>query len=138
VRLPTEAEWEYACRAGSATRFSFGDDDKELDKYAWYDANSDKKTHPAGQKKPNAWGLYDMHGNVWEWCSDWYQDSYRNLGVNDPTGPAKGGLRVLRGGSWNNYPRHCRSARRPWGDPVNLFGHAGGFRVAVSAGVDLP
>ena len=138
VRLPTEAEWEYACRAGSATRFSFGDDDKELDQYAWYNANSDSKTHPVGQKKPNAWGLYDMHGNVWEWCSDWYQDSYRNLGVNDPTGPEKGSLRVLRGSSWLSSPWRCRSALRRWIHP-DLRIDNNGFRVAVvSAGVDLP
>ena len=133
VRLPTEAEWEYACRAGSATRFGFGDDAKELDKYAWYDGNSDRTTHPVGQKRPNAWGLYDMHGNVWEWCSDWYQDSYRDLGTVDPTGPADGQSRVLRGGCWIDGSTFCRSAARGSLDPGRRFAYFG-FRVAASGG----
>jgi eukaryotic-like serine/threonine-protein kinase len=89
-RLPTEAEWEYACRAGSTTIYSFGDSEGSLGDYAWYDSNSGSKTHPVGQKRPNAWGLYDMHGNVWEWCSDWYDGSYyASSPVDDPTGPVK-------------------------------------------------
>jgi formylglycine-generating enzyme required for sulfatase activity len=132
VRLPTEAEWEYACRAGSTTRFGFGDNDKELDKYAWYDGNSDRTSHPVGQKKPNAWGLYDMHGNVWQWCSDWYQDSYRDLGAVDPTGPAEGKSRVLRGGCWIDGSIFCRSASRGNLDPGRRFIYFG-FRVVAGA-----
>jgi formylglycine-generating enzyme required for sulfatase activity len=87
--LPAEAQWEYACRAGSPKRFCFGDNDDGLDEYAWYDKNSEGRTHPVAKKKPNAWGLYDMHGNVWEWCGDWYSDTYYQDGAMDnPTGPA--------------------------------------------------
>jgi formylglycine-generating enzyme required for sulfatase activity len=100
VRLPTEAEWEYACRAGSKTRFSFGDSDSVLGDYAWYGSNSGGKTQPVGQKKPNAWGLYDMHGNVWEWCADWF-GSYSSGSSTDPQGAGSGGRRVVRGGSWH-------------------------------------
>ncbi len=135
VSLPTEAQWEYACRAGSTTRFSYGDDDDKLGDYAWYGKNSGSKTHPVGQKKPNAWGLYDMHGNAWQWCSDWYADTYANANKTDPTGPAFGELRVLRGGCWENNPWTCRSAYRGTINPAG--GHIRfGFRVVVAAGVD--
>jgi formylglycine-generating enzyme required for sulfatase activity len=109
--LPTEAPWEYACRAGSTTRYCFGDDEKMLKDYACYDKNSGGKTHPVKQKNPNSWGLYDMHGNVWEWCEDWY-GNYPNEPVTDPTGPPSGEIRVLRGGRWYGNPRNLRSANR--------------------------
>ncbi|MCY2930141.1 MAG: formylglycine-generating enzyme family protein [Planctomycetota bacterium] len=130
VRLPTEAQWEYACRAGTKTRFGFGDKDADLGNYAWSSANSGGRTHPVGQKKPNAWGLYDMHGNVWEWCSDWFADSYANAGTRDTQGVASGTLRVLRGGSWYGNPLFCRSARRNGNSPGSRHGSYG-FRVAV-------
>jgi formylglycine-generating enzyme required for sulfatase activity len=134
VRLPTEAEWEYACRAGTTTAFSFGDADSALGDYAWYGANSGDETHPVGQKKPNAWGLYDMHGNVMEWCADWYKD-YPKGAVTDPQGPASGSGRVLRGGSWNDDPDFCRSAYRyPFDTPDDRAINYG-FRVVVSVSV---
>ena len=132
VRLPTEAQWEYACRAGSKTAFGYGDDAdySNLGDYAWYTNNSESKTHPVGQKKPNAWGLYDMHGNVWEWCSDWHAESYANAKTTDPQGPGSGTHRVVRGGGWCNDPQGCRSAFRfrltPDRRDYNI-----GFRVAV-------
>ena len=129
-RLPTEAEWEKACRAGSTTKYSFGDNEFLLGNYAWYDSNSGNKTHPAGEKKPNAWGIYDMHGNVWEWCSDWYDENYyQNSPGKNPTGPASRALRVHRGGSWGLDDNYCRSADRygyrPGGGHVSV-----GFRCA--------
>ena len=107
-RLPTEAEWEYACRAGSETwtRYCFGDDGKVLGEYAWYFANAGSGTHPVGEKKPNAIGLYDMHGNVWEWCTDWFDaDYYKQSPAEDPQGPKLTSLRVARGGGWHQGPR---------------------------------
>jgi len=133
VRLPTESEWEYACRAGSKTAFCFGDDNEGLGNYAWYSANSGGGPHPVGQKKPNTWGLYDMHGNVSEWCADWYGD-YPAVAVTDPQGPASGDYRVLRGGSWKVGPGVCSSDYRGL---CNGLGGAyrspnDGFRVVVS------
>jgi len=134
VRLPAEAEWEYACRAGSRTRFCFGDSDSQLGEYAWYGGNSGRKTHPVGQKRPNPWGLYDMHGNVWEWCLDWYDsDYYEDSPPADPRGPSDGTSRVLRGGAWGNSPRGCHSAHRFASTPT-FTGSYLGFRVVVLPG----
>jgi formylglycine-generating enzyme required for sulfatase activity len=132
LRLPTEAQWEYACRAGSQTRFSFGDDDGECGDYAWHRANSRNRTQEVGQKKPNAWGLYDMHGNILELCSDWYGKYEFPAGavVTDPTGPGAGAFRVLRGGGWGSDPRNCRSAIRSRGTPDGRNGYVG-FRVSL-------
>jgi uncharacterized protein (TIGR02996 family) len=113
--LPTEAQWEYACRAGSETAYWWGEANK-LGEYAWFDENSEKKTHPIQTKKPNPWGLFDMHGQVWEWCADWYDD-YPTEAVEDPPGPSGGSFRVGRGGSWYSGPASCRSARRGAGAP---------------------
>jgi len=133
VRLPTEAEWEYACRAGSSMVYHFGDSEDRLGDYAWYHGNSDWKTHPVGQKRPNAWGLYDMHGNVEEWCADWYgEDYYAQSPAADPAGPTSGTLRVLRGGAWYSLERDCRSADRDHDWPTFAF-YSYGFRVVVSA-----
>jgi formylglycine-generating enzyme required for sulfatase activity len=128
--LPTEAEWEYACRAGTQTAYSFGDSESELADYAWYGPNSGRTTHPVGSKKPNAWGLYDMHGNVSEWCQDWY-GSYPSGSVTDPTGPYSGSHRVSRGGGWDGISV-CRSAIRLWGRP-GYRGSDIGFRVLRSS-----
>jgi formylglycine-generating enzyme required for sulfatase activity len=133
-RLPTEAEWEYACRAWTSTRFSYGDDlaYTNLSQYAWYDLNSGSTTHPVGQKLPNPWGLYDMQGNVGEYCQDVY-DTYRGGIALDPQGPATGSARVHRGGDWSHASSACRSAFR--------FGFAGnnpffnlGFRAVLAPG----
>jgi formylglycine-generating enzyme required for sulfatase activity len=110
-RLPTEAEWEYAARAGGTTAYSFGDNEGQLRDYAWYGENSNNKTWPVGQKRANAWGLHDMHGNVWELVQDWY-GTYASAAVTDPQGPRSGPCRVLRGGSWRYDARGCRSANR--------------------------
>ncbi len=128
-RLPTEAEWEYACRAGTTTKYSFGDDESELGNYAWSLENSGDKTHPVGGKKPNAWGLYDMHGNVWEWCQDWYGD-YPSGSVTDPSGATSGSDRVLRGGGSSLAAEHCRSTSRLWSRPTDRFSGFG-FRVVL-------
>ncbi|MBM3788550.1 MAG: formylglycine-generating enzyme family protein [Acidobacteria bacterium] len=160
-RLPTEAEWEHACRAGSRTAYYFGENSRDLEMYAWYGDNSGSKeldstalwarlkdnpheylgvlltagctTHPVGKKLANAWGLFDMHGNVWEWCSDWYGE-YPTVAVLDPTGPSEGLLRVGRGGCWHDTAAGSRSAFRHWDFESILSDDAGiGLRVALSS-----
>lgn len=117
-RLPTEAEWEYACRAGTTTRFCFGNDEESLGNYAWFRENSKRKTHPVGQKKPNAWGLYDMHGNVFEWCQDCFDVSYGSeRAVTDPKRLAGGFGRLLRGGSFVGTAGALRSTYRNYNRP---------------------
>jgi formylglycine-generating enzyme required for sulfatase activity len=130
-RLPTEAEWEYACRAESTTAYSFGADKKRLDEHGWYSGNSDGRTQPVGQKTPNPWGFYDMYGNVWEWCKDWYAPYPGGL-VTDPEGPSSGSDRVLRGGGWFDGATRCRSGFRSYFSPsfrCSFFG----FRLARKA-----
>jgi len=124
-RLPTEAEWEYACRAGTTTAYHTGADIS--DNTGWYSANSGRKTHPVGQKPANAWGLYDMHGNVWEWCWDWYGD-YSSGSQTDPMGASSGTAHVLRGGAWLDYARDVRSASRVYSAPRER-GLSFGFRL---------
>ena len=118
--LPTEAQWEYACRAGTATRWYPGDDQGTLLEHAWFKANAGDRTHAVGQKAPNAWGLYDMHGNVVEWCQDWWGDRYDATSPSeDPSGASGGSLRVSRGGNWADLPLYCRASFR-WRDGVEF------------------
>lgn len=135
VALPTEAQWEYACRAGTQTRFCFGDNAAPLVDYSWYSVNSGGMTHSVAKKKPNAWGLYDVHGNAWHWCADYY-GPYVVAEKTDPTGPKEGTLRVRRGCSWmGDGPANCRSACRNGVAPATL-GDWIGFRVTVTADMD--
>jgi formylglycine-generating enzyme required for sulfatase activity len=127
-RLPTEAEWEFACRAGAMTRYSFGDAPPDFGQHAWWKGNSQGQTQPVGRLSPNAWGLFDMHGNVLEWCQDWY-GPYQAGAVSDPRGPGTGLERVLRGGGWGDDGGACRSAFRHGRDPGNWAQYFG-FRVA--------
>ena len=135
-RLPTEAEWEYACRAGTTSDFSFGDDESKLGEYAWYEDNSDNKSHPVGQKKPNAWGLYDMHGNVWEWVEDDWHDDYEGAPTDGKawTDEPRGAYRVIRGGGSHRDAQYCRSAARYYDSPGDRLGV--GFRLARSVALD--
>jgi formylglycine-generating enzyme len=135
-RLPTEAEWERACRAGTETVYYFGDDISILGNYAWGRGNAwsvnEKYAHAVGKKIKNSYGLFDMHGNVWEWCSDWYSSSYYNSSPSiDPTGPSSGTYRVIRGGSWGYWVNDCRSSFR--GYVWRAYAHSGviGFRVVL-------
>ena len=123
-RFLTEAEWEYTCRAGTTGRFYHGDDSSDLDDYAWYGDNSDVKPHSVGQKLPNAFGLYDMHGNVREWCQDQYGE-YPHGTVTDPHGPSAGTGPVSRGGDWSSQAEGCRSARRLKTGQRSRYGHVG-------------
>jgi formylglycine-generating enzyme len=131
-RLPTEAQWEYACRAGTTTRFSYGDDPNysQLGEYAWC-SNNNSATHAVGEKKPNPWGLYDMHGNVSEWCWDYY-GAYPGGSAIDPKGPSSGFYRVLRGGGCDSPAHHCRSAQRFSFDPSTCY-YRLGFCAALVA-----
>ncbi len=128
--LPTEAEWEYACRAGTTTRFYWGDDptESEITDYAWYEDNGNSEPHNTGTKLPNGWGLYDMSGNAYEWCQDWYEEDYPAGPATDPEGPAAGTDRTLRGGSWDADPGSCRSAFRLYSSPDGS-GNSLGFRL---------
>jgi formylglycine-generating enzyme required for sulfatase activity len=128
-RLPTEAEWEYAARAGTTTEYSFGDDASRLGDYAWYNKNSSNKTHPVGEKEPNAWKLYDMHGNLWEWVHDVYDSSYYNSSPrSNPRGPTNGSAPVIRGGAWNRPARLARTANRHFNSPDGRLNYVG-FRL---------
>ena len=141
-RLPTEAEWEYACRAGTETEYHFGSDPRALKKHAWYAGNSSKKTHPVGQKTPNQWGLYDMYGNVAEWCNDVYGENYYKTSPSkDPRGPEEGEIKVLRGGGWQD---RIGSLRSSWRASENFsfvdacVMDSMGFRCARNASQSIP
>ena len=131
MRLPTDAEWERACRAGTRTAFYTGDTESDLSCAAWHKKNSKSGTHQVGQKTPNAWGVYDMHGNVWEWCSDWYQTHKAEVSADPDDLPADIAC-ALRGGSWTSTMDGCRSAYRRWGDP-GYQDDLIGFRAVIEA-----
>jgi formylglycine-generating enzyme required for sulfatase activity len=132
IQLPTEAQWEYACRAGSTANYSFGDAEARLAEYAWYDGNSGEATHPVGTRKPNAWGLYDMHGNVCEWCLDAYRSDYEKLPAKNPYNVGQPNDHcVLRGGSWDYTSDGCRAAYRDFNSPDGRF-YLYGFRLCCS------
>ncbi len=140
-RLPTEAEWEYACRAGTTTAYFFGDTPAKLGDYAWYEKNSGGRPRPVGQKQPNPWGLHDVCGNVWEWCNDFYKvDYYQEAPKENPRGPATGETRVLRGGAWRFSDESCRSGYRNNENPGPAdvcFGYdIYGFRCVRNASAD--
>ena len=133
-RLPTEAQWEYACRAGTMKRWYSGDDEAGVVDVAWSKVNATARTQPVGQKRPNAWALYDMHGNLWEWCQDWYDMEYYAISpTDDPMGPSRGSDRVVRGGLWYNAAYFSRSAFRSNSVPGERGSIPGclGFRVSL-------
>ena len=144
--VPTEAQWEYACRAGTSTALNGGKDLSnvnecpEMDEVGWYQYNSDNATHSAGEKPPNAWGLHDMHGNVREWCWDWYENDYSSANSVDPDGPGTGEYRVLRGGDWDKTAQNCRSAYRTHSNPSVEDWDDVGFRVVLvrSTNITVP
>lgn len=132
-RLPTEAEWEYAARAGTTTAYSFGDDPRQLGTYAWYGEDfATGGTHPVGTKQPNPWGFYDIHGNVWEWVQDWYGEHSSAAAATDPVGPRTGTARVVKGGSWHQTSTSWRTAFRKPYEP-DYRGISIGFRLAMTA-----
>ena len=135
-RLPTEAEWEYACRAGATNLFNFGDDKDAADQFAWTAENCDATTHPVGQKKPNAWGLYDTHGNVWEWCLDWFEP-YPAKAVTDPAGPSTSKYKVFKGGGWNQDVDYARASSRFMMSASNGI-HFVGFRLLLGGPAPQP
>ena len=128
-RLPTEAEWEYACRAETGTEYNTGNGESALERAGWYQRNSGEKSRPVGQKNQNAFGLYDMHGNVWEWTNDWYSKKSYEIDKNEnPTGVSDGKNRVLRGGSWLDWPKECTSSKRREYNPDKNYSDIG-FRI---------
>jgi len=137
VSLPTEAEWEYACRAGTSTIYCFGNDPSDLAEYAWFDGNAwdrgEQFAHRVGQRRPNGWGLYDMHGNVWEWCLDAVGSGSQRLGDTANPMSRRGSLRSERGGSFRVPARYCRSANRSANDPTDAEDHLGFRPVLVPA-----
>jgi formylglycine-generating enzyme required for sulfatase activity len=131
-RLPTEAQWEYASRAGTAAAYTYGAETGNLDTYAWYKKNSGGQPHPVGQLKPNAWGLHDMHGNVHEWCLDWFdRNYYKQSPKTDPPGPSSGLARALRGGDWSSLDWYCRCASRSLSSPDRRSSRVG-FRLVMN------
>ena len=131
-RLPTEAEWEYAARSGGKReKWAGTSSESELENYAWFSSNSGSSTHPVGQKTPNGLGLYDMSGNVWEWCEDWYDENYyKNSPRENPRGPDNGQYRLLRGGSWGDFPWNVRASNRGGSVPTYRDGFSG-FRLVL-------